>query len=335
MHHPRILLAIILMTASSAASAAPVLRATDLRTEYRTNPLGIAETKPRLSWVLKSDDEKVRGQRQTGYQIVVASTREKLKDNAGDLWDSGKVQSDETIQIEYAGKPLTSGQRAFWQVKTWNAGGEESPWSEPATWSVGLLEEKDWKAKWIGYDEPEAAPTTAGATTAKVDPLTLDKLSWVWTDEGDPTKKAPKGTRYFANTITIHSDVKITKAVFVLTADDNFELFVNGKKAGNASGHTQPHEVEVTKHLKPGENFFGIAATKHGREPGGADRPAGRVGGDEKAEPLTFAIDPSWKFSVEKPAKWDEGAADLVPLKPAKEIVPIGQGPWGTPASRR
>ena len=332
MQQPRILVAIacLLMIATNL-SAAPVLRATDLRTEYRTNPIGIAETKPRLSWVLKSEDGKVRGQRQTAYQVLVASTRQQLKENAGDLWDSGKVQSDETIQIEYGGKALTAGQRAYWSVKTWNAAGEESPWSEPATWSVGLIEEKDWKAKWIGYDEPEPAPATATTAAGKADPLSLDKLSWVWTDEGDPTKKAPKGTRYFATSIAIKGDAKISKAIFVLTADDNFELFVNGKKAGNASGHTRPHEVDATKHLNSGDNLLGVAATNTG------ENPAGLIGrlvvwtGDEKAEPVTFPIDASWKFSVEKPAKWDDGAVDLASLKPVKELAPIGQGPWGTP----
>src|SRR5688500_1284527 len=184
----------------ACASAAPALRATQLRTEYRTNPLAVAEEKPRLGWLLKSDDDKARGQRQTAYHIVVASSREKLKADDGDLWNTGKKKSDETIHIEYGGRELKRGERAFWKVRVWNAADEESPWSEPATWGAARRDESDWKAKWIGYDEPESAPsTTTAATTAKADPLTLDKqLKWVWTDEGDATKKVPKGTRYFA-----------------------------------------------------------------------------------------------------------------------------------------
>src|SRR5687768_10610520 len=188
------------LAAASSASGAPALSATELRTEYRTNPLGIAEAKPRLGWLLKSADDKARGQRQTAYHILVASTKKKLAADEGDLWDSGKKKSDETIHIEYAGRPLKSGERAFWKVRTWNAADEESPWSEPAMWSAGLLKESDWKAKWIGYDAPAAGSTTT--TTAKADPITLDKLKWVWTDEADATKKAPKGTRYFAKKIS-------------------------------------------------------------------------------------------------------------------------------------
>src|SRR5689334_10660182 len=83
-----------LVLAVSVASAAPVLKATELRTEYRSNPLGIGEAKPRLSWLLASVDEKSRGQRQTAYQILVASSEQKLAADEGDLWDTGKKKSD-------------------------------------------------------------------------------------------------------------------------------------------------------------------------------------------------------------------------------------------------
>ncbi|MEA2710110.1 MAG: alpha-L-rhamnosidase, partial [Phycisphaerales bacterium] len=324
------LAATFVVTFSGIASAAPVLKATELRTEYRTNPLGIAETKPRLSWVLQSADDKPRGQRQTAYQVDDATTRKKLAADQGDLWDPGKTKSDETIQIEYAGRPLKSGERAFWKVKIWNASDEESPWSEPALWSAGLLKESDWKAKWIGYDQPGGGPATTAATQ-KADPLTLEKLKWVWTDEGDATKKVPKGTRYFAKRIAIPADKKIRKATFILTADDNFQLFINGKKAGNGQGHTRAFENDVTAHIKPGDTFLGIEATN------GGDNPAALIGRlvvfveNAAADPLAFDIDNSWKFSIDKPAKWDEGAADLASLKPAKEVVAFGEAPWGSP----
>ena len=314
----------------ACASAAPVLKATTLRTEYRTDPLCLAEEKPRLSWVLKSDDDEARGQRQTSYQVLVASSKKKLAADEGDLWNSEKKKSDETIHIEYAGRALGSGQLAFWKVRIWNAADEPSEWSEPAMWGAGLLA-NDWKAKWIGYDEPESAATTQ-ATTAKTDPVTLEKLKWVWTDEGDATKKVPAGTRYFAKTIVLPADQKIGKAVALLTADDNFQLFINGKKAGGANGHTRVHEIDATPHLKSGENLIGIEATN------GGDNPAALVGrlivypaADASAEPLIFDIDSSWKFSIEKPAKWDEGSVDLAALKPVKELVAVGEAPWGTP----
>src|SRR5688572_18714016 len=99
---------IALLATLPMSTPASTLRVDKLRCEYLTNPLGLNETKPRFSWVLRSDEN---GQKQTAYRVVVASTPDLLKKGTGDLWDSGKVQSDETVHVEYAGKPLTSRQR--------------------------------------------------------------------------------------------------------------------------------------------------------------------------------------------------------------------------------
>jgi len=127
------------------------MKLTNLRCEYLRDPLGIDVRRPRLSWVLESDR---RGQKQTAYRILVASSEENLRNDIGDLWDSGKVGSDETAHIAYAGKPLRSRMRCYWKVRVWDEAGRASAWSEPAMWSMGLLEESDWKAQWIGFDEP-------------------------------------------------------------------------------------------------------------------------------------------------------------------------------------
>ena len=123
------------------------MNAVDLRCDYAVNPLGVDSANPRLFWELNSDE---RGQLQSAYQLLVASSRKNLAQDNGDLWDSGKVSSDETIQIDYAGKKLNSFQKAFWKVRAWNAGGKVSAWSKPATWTMGVLADSDWNAKWIG-----------------------------------------------------------------------------------------------------------------------------------------------------------------------------------------
>ncbi len=126
------------------------------RTEYLQNPLGIDEHQPRLSWKLES---KAHAQSQSAYRILVASSSELLGQEKGDLWDSGKVASDESIQVVYEGKPPVSRQRLHWKVMVWNQDDEPSKWSEPALWSMGLLQPDDWQAKWIGYDAiPEEEP---------------------------------------------------------------------------------------------------------------------------------------------------------------------------------
>jgi len=119
-----------------------------LRCEYLTHPLGIDVAKPRLSWVIESDR---RGERQTAYQVLIASSEEHLKNDKGDLWDSGKVESDQSVHVEYAGKPLVSRQSCHWKVRVWLDGGKASGWSKPATWTMGLLDAADWQAKWIKF----------------------------------------------------------------------------------------------------------------------------------------------------------------------------------------
>jgi alpha-L-rhamnosidase len=100
-----------------------------LRCEYLDNPLGIDTTQPRLSWVLESTE---RGQKQTAYQILVASKEGLLKSDKGDLWDTGTVKSDQTVQVVYAGKPLPSYQRCYWKVRVWDKDGKASAYRLPS-----------------------------------------------------------------------------------------------------------------------------------------------------------------------------------------------------------
>ncbi len=117
--------------------------------EYFNNPLGIDVLDPRLGWVLESTDPTARGQRQTAYQILVATRKETLDAGRGDLWDSGKVNSGQSAPVVYSGKRLRSGQRCHWKVRVWDERGRVSLWSRAAVWEMGLLKSTDWKANWI------------------------------------------------------------------------------------------------------------------------------------------------------------------------------------------
>ena len=129
-----------------SASASAVLQVNSLRCEYLVDPLGIDKTTPRLSWVV---DSPTRGDKQTAWQVIVASTPEGIAGNQGDLWDSGMVTGDDTSQITYAGSALTSRSACYWKVRAWDKDGTASAWSSPAKWTVGLLQNSDWSAKWI------------------------------------------------------------------------------------------------------------------------------------------------------------------------------------------
>ncbi|MBL9137949.1 MAG: glycoside hydrolase family 78 protein [Verrucomicrobiales bacterium] len=140
----------LLVLACTPVSLPAALTVDRLRTEYLENPIGMDVQQPRLSWTLNS---VARRQRQTAYQILVATREDRLRSGKADLWDSGRVESDESLHIRYAGRPLISRQACWWKVRVWDQDGQESPWSAAAYWEMGLLQPGDWTAHWIGRDE--------------------------------------------------------------------------------------------------------------------------------------------------------------------------------------
>ena len=143
----KITLGILIAAVTLAFSANAALTPVDLRCDYAVNPLGVDSPSPRLFWKLAGSG---RGRKQTAYQILAASSEKKLAQDNGDLWDSGKVESADSIQIAYAGAALNSSQQLFWKVRAWDENGKAFAWSKPATWTMGVLHAADWQAKWIG-----------------------------------------------------------------------------------------------------------------------------------------------------------------------------------------
>ena len=132
----------------------------EITCQYSINPLGIDELRPVLSWKMVSNE---KGQKQTAYQILVASTPEKLNETEADLWDTGKVNSGQSVAVKYAGKELQSRQKVHWKVKIWDADGQPSEYSKTGFWEMALLSPNDWQAKWLRHpgfldDELEAKP---------------------------------------------------------------------------------------------------------------------------------------------------------------------------------
>ncbi len=137
----------ISFTISNCTSSTSI-KVTALKTEYKTNPLGIDNTSPRLSWTI-IEENQTRGQKQTAFQILVASSESNLNDNMGDMWDSGKTETNKSVNNKYKGKTLESAKQYFWKVKVWDATGNPSDWSENGIFSMGLLKKEDWKGEWI------------------------------------------------------------------------------------------------------------------------------------------------------------------------------------------
>ena len=142
------ILAVAFLWLVNSTAFASRVQVSDLRCEHLANPLGIDAVQPRLSWKME-DDAATRGQRQTAYQILVASSPELLSKNKGDLWDSGKVASDQSVLVTYAGAALDSRQACWWKVHAWDKDGRKTDWSAPALWTIGLLHSNDWRAQWI------------------------------------------------------------------------------------------------------------------------------------------------------------------------------------------
>src|SRR5260370_11527994 len=135
------------MWASRPVSGAGPAPPTTLKCEYLANPLGIDARQPRFSWVLEHTD---CCKKQSAYEILVATRPEILKQDRGDQWDSGKVLSEESTQLVYAGKPLESGHAYYWKVRYWDSPGNASPYSRGAQFEMGQLSREEWKGSWIG-----------------------------------------------------------------------------------------------------------------------------------------------------------------------------------------
>lgn len=219
----------------SLAQAQSKISLTNLQCEMLSNPEGIDVVQPRLSWQIKSDVNEVE---QTIYHILVASTKEKLDANDADLWDSGKVNSNQSINVIYKGQKLTSRKEAYWKVKVWTNKGETS-WSAVNYWSIGILTYVDWKTKlWIGYDFP---------------------FEW-----DSITTHARLSARYFRKEFQLKNNIK--KAKVYIMGLGLYELYINGDKIGNQvlapvptdyAKNVKYNVFDVTNKLKEGNNALG------------------------------------------------------------------------------
>lgn len=228
---------LLLFIAGCSTNHQPELvKITNLRCEYQINPFGIDIEKPRLSWNLKAEK---RGVAQKSYQILVATTPESLNESSADAWNSGVTQTDKSIQIEYGGKPLESNRTYYWKVKVQVQDGKE--WeSETASWHTGLMNEAEWKAKWIGLEKAVGSDN-------------------------------PKSTKTVLSARMLRKEFSLRKKVKSATAFISglglFEMYINGQKIGDqvlSPGLTEYNKrafymaFDVTKNLNEGENAIGV-----------------------------------------------------------------------------
>ncbi len=294
----------------------------ELRCESLPNPQGIDAPWPRLSWMLQSSQ---RDQKQSAYQILVATSAARLREGKTDLWDSGKVVSDQSWLVRHAGQPLASRTECFWKVRVWDADGKASAWSQPALWTMGILSPTDWHAQWIGQDGVEATN------------LVTD-TSWIWSPEGEREKSAAPATNYFRRVVTIPAGRKIRSALFQYTGDNECRGWINFFDLGARNNYHTVKWNDVTTRLESGQTYvFGLT----GRNTG-TNKPAGVIASltieFTEGEPLVIRTDEQWKVSGTEAPGWNTLAFDDSKWVAAKVLGPAGMEPWGetrTAESRR
>lgn len=317
---PLVILACCLSSASWGDRLVPksAVAFDHLTCEYLSNPQGIDTTSPRLSW---EEMAPATSFTQASYRIIVASSLELLNAGKGDLWDSGEVKSPRTTLIPYGGAQLKSRRQCWWAVQVWDTHGQLSTWSKPATFSMGLLSPQDWKALWIGKDVQKT----------KADFSALLKARWIWfPDTGQPSASAPLGTRSFRATVDIANDRPIKRATFVGTADNEFTLFINGKKAGEGTNWYQMQTLDVSRLIRGGLNLLAVQARNVGNN---GPNPAGLIGalkieyrdGGVSVIPTSTA----WKSSRTANAGWNTSGYKDSTWQAARNLGPDGMQPWG------
>ena len=298
-------------------AATGAVRAVDLRCEYRRNPLGIDERQPRLSWRMESPDAKAKALRQSAYQLIVASSAQGAASGRGDLWDTGKVASDQSAQVVYAGKALTTSEPVFWRVKIWDQAGQPSAWSDTTHWSMGLLNADDWKAKWIGQEDP-------GEQRDPASPYwNLKTASWI---VSDPPIAA--GDVFYRFAFDLPSDRRIVSAIAVLGGDRGGDFYLNGNRTGKVNRYGRPFIHDIAGPLKQGRNVIAvqISRQKQSQVPGLI---AGIKVTFDRGDPVLLVSSGSWKASSKPIPGWQQADFNDGAWNAAKLNGAFGSAPWG------
>jgi alpha-L-rhamnosidase len=241
----------------------------DLKLEYRQNPEGVDVKKPRFFWKIKSDEAN---QYQKGYELIVATSKENIEKNIGDAYNSKKVKSSQTTQIEYKGKPLQPATQYYWKVKVWDKN-NTSIWSKTVTFSTGLFKSEDWKsAQWIAWKPQEQwykewwqrkdieskalqfqLPSLFGASMSMFERYHFHHQN--------PYDASP----LLRKTFKVSKKVKQAKAY--ISGLGYYELFINGKRIGTQvldPGWTDYRKTilyathDITEQIQNGENLAGV-----------------------------------------------------------------------------
>ncbi|MCC6491443.1 MAG: family 78 glycoside hydrolase catalytic domain [Pirellulales bacterium] len=298
----------ICQAVAGAADDLSSVRVDRLRCEARDAALNVDCADPRLSWILSSEEP---GQRQTAYQALCATSPALLTPDKADLWDSGRVQSDQSIHIPYAGRPLRSNQRVFWTVRIWDRHGAPAPWAPPAEWTTAILDSADWAARWIASDRGEEVASP------------LAQTSWIWhgaDSAGASASHAPPGKRLFRKAFRLPSAARLDDAWLYITADNGADCKINGQAVGGSDDWRHVAKIDVGGQLQAdGENLIEVAAVNGGEQA----NPAGL------AAALVVPVDGAADFVLVTDGSWHSAEQGETPQwTPARVVSSWGGAPW-------
>ena len=279
------------------------------RVDNLPSPLGIDDPAPSFSWQLH---DPARGARQTAYEIQVASSSGNLSGGKADVWDSGRVESGESINIHYAGPALAASTRYFWRVKLWDAAGHPYAASASAWWETGLLTQDAWQAQWIGYETPEEA----AVRNAPAD--------WIASPDSKTLADERGKEQHYAFRTSVRLAQPVRFAALYATGQDTVSAWVNGAQVLTA-GPLPPWQqtpwkkfvrADVTKKLASGANTLAIESVHFVVNPNGMvtdDQPpmiATLVVQYADGTWASFTSGRDWKTSIHAPSGWQSKSFD-------------------------
>ena len=307
MERPRVSTVVVaIVILASVAYAAPV----KLRCEYLQNPLGIDAATPHLSW---QSDNTERNWSQAAYQIFVTGSEDGLREGSANIWDSGKVESSESVGVSYKGPVLESRKRYYWKVRVWSAAGQVSESTEVAWWEMGLLHAADWKAKWIRWKNPEDDADRQG-------------IRWIWAPGQDALAVAPRSAATFR--VNVELAQKAREAVLLFAARGDFVAKVNGQEVDNKARWKTFERRDISDQLIVGKNSIEVTVTAPESSddgPGAKTTMAAlaalvKITGSD-GNIMRFPTNEHWDASLEKTSVW----------KPAQVVAKLTDKRLGDP----
>lgn len=222
-----------------------------LQVDELPHPLGIDDGTPRFSWQLQ---DPARGARQTAYRVLVATRAELLSDGKADVWDSGKVDSGQSLNVKYAGPAVKASTRYYWRAEVWGGDGQEYPASAVEWWETGLLNQGEWRGQWIGWETAEEAAVRKAPA------------KWIANPDMMPGTGKANSEQIYAYRGSFKIERPVERAVLFATGEDTVWAWVNSEQVMTAAAYPDylhlPWQefvrADVTGQVAQGRNTIAI-----------------------------------------------------------------------------